>query len=94
MTKNEATSSCNELKLKHFETEPSPNGSLEAKKSRHSMYIRFWKLRLSLIISTTLVLILSLPFVSAECRPRNYLDVMGDENIVSIDQYHYAIDKK
>ena len=30
--------------------------------------------------------------MNAECRLRNHLDVLGDENIKSIDQYHFAID--
>ena len=35
-----------------------------------------------------------LPTINAECRLRNHLDVLGDENILSIDQYHFAIDEQ
>ena len=50
------------------------------------------KLRLKGLITSIALIIANLTVVQAECRLRNHLDIFGDASIVSVDQYHFAID--
>ena len=73
-----------------------PAKNLEAHKYRffnHKRRSNPLKSRLKGLITSIALIITNLTVVHAECRLRNHLDIFGDASIVSVGQYHVAIDE-